>query len=107
MWITPFLPIALRSGGRVTWLKSQWKLRAYPAQFRVEINIRPSYVPGSLHRQLAYAAAVGARQTSFLASNAQAVRAILLASATITSMRGLRASIRASHEPAARSRRLA
>nr|WP_255440766.1 AI-2E family transporter [Paracoccus sp. MC1854] len=38
MWITPLPPVALRPGGRVTWLKSQWKLCAYPAQFRVEIN---------------------------------------------------------------------
>ncbi|WP_240784254.1 WYL domain-containing protein, partial [Tabrizicola caldifontis] len=32
-------PAAHRSGGRFTWLNSQWKLYAYPAQFWVEINI--------------------------------------------------------------------
>jgi hypothetical protein len=30
-------PIAHRAGGKVTWLKSQWKLSAYPAHFCVEI----------------------------------------------------------------------
>jgi hypothetical protein len=37
-------PIAHRAGGKVTWLKSQWKLSAYPAHFRVEIYSR--YRPG-------------------------------------------------------------
>ena len=31
-------PAARRFEGRFTWLSSQWKLRAYPAQFWVEIN---------------------------------------------------------------------
>jgi hypothetical protein len=31
-------PAAHRFGGRFTWLNSQWKLRAYTAQFWVEIN---------------------------------------------------------------------
>ncbi|GGF82076.1 hypothetical protein GCM10011402_38350 [Paracoccus acridae] len=31
-------PAAHRFGERFTWLNSQWKLRAYPAQFWVEIN---------------------------------------------------------------------
>ncbi|PWG73575.1 hypothetical protein DF186_22360, partial [Enterococcus hirae] len=31
-------PAADRYGGRFTWLTSQWKLCAYPAQFWVEIN---------------------------------------------------------------------
>jgi hypothetical protein len=38
MWITPVTPAAHRFGERFTWLKSQWKLRACPAQFWVEIN---------------------------------------------------------------------
>ena len=38
MWITPVTPAAHRFGERFTWLNSQWKLRAYPAQFWVEIN---------------------------------------------------------------------
>ena len=37
MCITPMSPIAHRAGGKVTWLKSQWKLSAYPAHFCVEI----------------------------------------------------------------------
>ena len=32
-------PAARRVGERFTWLNSQWKLCAYPAQFWVEINI--------------------------------------------------------------------
>src|SRR3954447_13083490 len=51
-------------------------------------------------RDGAYTAATGARYTPPLASSAQAIRAILLASATRTSMGGLRASMRPSHEPA-------
>ena len=39
MWITPVTPAAHRFGERFTWLTSQWKLRADPAQFWVEINI--------------------------------------------------------------------
>jgi hypothetical protein len=31
-------PVANRVGEKVTWLSSQWKLCANPAQFRVEIN---------------------------------------------------------------------
>ncbi|WP_206677653.1 hypothetical protein, partial [Tabrizicola fusiformis] len=38
MWITPVTPAAHRFGERFTWLTSQWKLRADPAQFWVEIN---------------------------------------------------------------------
>src|SRR5215217_5748193 len=48
----------------------------------------------------AYTAATGARYTPPLASSAQTMRAILLASATRTSIGGLRASMRPSHEPA-------
>src|SRR3954469_8504955 len=51
-------------------------------------------------RDGAYTAATGARYTPPLASSAQTMRAILLASATRTSMGGLRASMRPSHEPA-------
>src|SRR3954454_1780272 len=47
-----------------------------------------------------YTAATGARYTPPLASSAQTIRAILLASATRTSIGGLRASMRPSHEPA-------
>src|SRR3954454_22574630 len=48
----------------------------------------------------AYTAATGARSTPPRASSAQTIRAILLASATRTSIGGLRASMRPSHEPA-------
>src|SRR5688572_28126416 len=51
-------------------------------------------------RDGAYTAATGARYTPPLASSAQTIRAILLASATRTSRGGLRASMRPSHEPA-------
>src|SRR4051794_24785308 len=54
----------------------------------------------------AYAATAGALYVPPLTSRAQTMRAILLARAVVTSMRGLRASIRASHEPAAAPRRL-
>src|SRR6185312_3584590 len=43
--------------------------------------------------------ATGALYVSCLTSSAQTIRAILLASATVTSMRGLRASICSSQEP--------
>src|SRR6476646_1111004 len=52
----------------------------------------------------AYAATAGALYVPPLTSRAQTMRAILLARAVVTSMRGLRASIRASHEPAAAPR---
>ena len=48
----------------------------------------------------AYATTAGARYTSPLASSAQTMRAILLASATRTSIGGLRATMRAIHDPA-------
>src|SRR4051794_8759707 len=51
-------------------------------------------------RDGAYTAATGARYTPPLASSAQTIRAIVLASATRTSIGGLRASMRPSHEPA-------
>src|SRR3954465_14615364 len=51
-------------------------------------------------RDGAYTAATGARYTPPLASSAQTIRAILLASATRTSIGGLRASMRPRHQPA-------
>ena len=50
-------------------------------------------------RPLAYAAMAGARYSSPFTINAQTIRAILLASATRTSIGGLRVSIPASHVP--------
>lgn len=37
MSITPLIP-SLFAWGRVTWVKSQWKLSTYPGHFSVEIN---------------------------------------------------------------------
>ena len=38
MWITPLSPSHI-ARGRVTWVKSQWKLCAQPGHFSVEINM--------------------------------------------------------------------
>ena len=66
------------------------------------------YVSDDLWPALAYAAAAtGALYSSCLMSSAQTMRAVLLASATVTSMRGLRAIICSSHEPAGAPRLLA
>src|SRR4051794_22540763 len=64
----------------------------------------PSARPTPRWPRRAYAATAGARYVPPLTSKAQTMRAILLARAVVTSMRGLRASIRASHEPAAAPR---
>jgi hypothetical protein len=44
MSIIPLTP-SLFAWGRATWVKSQWKLRAYPGHFSVEINRQ------ALHRE--------------------------------------------------------
>src|SRR4051794_29339626 len=67
----------------------------------------PSARPTPRWLRRAYAATAGTLYVPPLTSRAQTMRAILLARAVVTSMRGLRASIRASHEPAAVPRRLA
>ena len=59
----------------------------------------PSVRPTPSRPRAAYAATAGARYTPPLTSRAHTMRAILLARATVTSICGLRASIRASHEP--------
>ena len=59
----------------------------------------PSVRPTPSRPCSAYAATAGARYTPPLTSKAQTMRAILLARATVTSIFGLRASMRASHEP--------
>src|SRR4051794_18234163 len=69
--------------------------------------LRPPYTLDGLAPAPAYAAAAGARYVPPFVSSAQAMRAFLLASATITSIGGLRASMRASQEPAATPLRLA
>lgn len=58
-------------------------------------------------RQAHALAATGALEFSCFTSSAQMIRAVLLASATVTSMRGLRASICSSHEPFGAPRLLA
>ena len=60
----------------------------------------PSARPTPRRPRPAYAATAGALYVPPLTSRAQTTRAILLARAVVTSIRGLRASIRASHDPA-------
>ena len=43
MLITPLPPTACCLGGRVTWVNSQWKLRAQTGHFWVEINSEMSW----------------------------------------------------------------
>jgi hypothetical protein len=64
----------------------------------------PSARPTPRWPRRIYAATAGALYVPPLTSRAQTMRAVLLARATVTSIRGLRASIRASHEPAAAPR---
>ena len=52
MSITPLAP-SLFAWGRVTWVKSQWKLRAYPGHFSVEINTHIFNRLRALHRMRA------------------------------------------------------
>ena len=65
----------------------------------------PSARPTPRRPRRAHAARAGALYVPPLTSRAQTMRAVLLARATVTSMRGLRASIRASQEPSAAPRR--
>src|SRR3954463_11901495 len=61
---------------------------------------RPSARPPPSRPRRVYAAGAGARYTPPLTSRPQTMGAVLLARATVPSLFGLRASIRASHEPA-------
>lgn len=64
--------------------------------------------PTTFGPPLAYAAAAtGALCSSCFNSSAQMMRTVLLSSATVTSMRGFRAIICSSHEPAGAPRLLA
>src|SRR4051794_24433448 len=65
----------------------------------------PSARPTPRWPRRAYAATAGTPYVPPLTSRAQTMRAVLLARATVTSIRGLRASIRASQEPSAAPRR--
>src|SRR6476659_5420524 len=67
----------------------------------------PSYSFDNLARSSGQPATAGDLYTSFLASKAHTVRAILSASATMTSIRGLRASMDASQDPGRAPRRVA
>src|SRR5689334_5726038 len=93
------IKVAYSKYGVATWL-SQSRL----ADCCAMSSFRPPYASVAAR---AYAATAGALYVPPLTSRAQTMRAILLARAVVTSMRGLRASIRASHEPAAAPRRLA
>ncbi|WP_299913740.1 hypothetical protein, partial [uncultured Paracoccus sp.] len=57
--------------GRVTWVKSQWKLRANPGQFWVEINM---HVPTQAELETIYRAQVE-RLESLLTGSDQMVAA--------------------------------
>ncbi len=59
-------------------------------------SLRSPYASAATAR---YAAVAGASYVPPSTSGAQTTRAVLLARATVTSMRGLRAGMRASHEP--------
>ena len=78
-----------------------WFSRSRLTDRRAMPSFRSPYASAATAR---YAAATGALYVPPLTSRAQTMRAILLARAVVTSMRGLRASIRASHEPAAAPR---
>src|SRR3954464_10263488 len=98
-----------RSGSR-----SRWRTRSTVLQPGCPDPVSPTVAPCPPSARptprwprRAYAATAGALYVPPLTSRAQTMRAILLARAVVTSMRGLRASIRASHEPAAAPRRLA
>jgi hypothetical protein len=60
---------------------------------------RSPHIADAPHRRGQQTAPVGSLWSSSRTSVAQSMRAILLASAIATSMRGFRASIRASHDP--------
>ena len=85
---------AYRRAGRCRFARSRLFDRC-PLPFR-----RPAHITG-LARRPSDETAAGFRSSSWQIVIAQTMRAILLASATTTSMRGLRAIIRASHDPSA------
>ena len=80
---------------------ARWFSRSRLADCCAMLSFRSPYASAATAR---YAAATGTRYVPPLTSSAQTMRAILLARATVTSMRGLRRSIRASHEPSAAPR---
>src|SRR4051794_8672739 len=95
-----------RSGSR-----SRWRTRSTVLQPGCPDPVSPTVAPCPPSARptprwprRAYAVAAGTLYVPPLTSRAQTMRAILLARAVVTSMRGLRASIRASHEPAAAPR---
>ena len=78
-----------------------WFSRSRLADRCAMLSFRSPYASAVSAR---YAAATGALYVPPLTSSAQTVRAVLLARATVTSILGLRASIRASHVPSAAPR---
>ena len=80
---------------------AHWFSRSRLADCCAMLSFRSPYASAATAR---YAAPAGTPYVPPLTSSAQTMRAILLARATVTSIRGLRQSIRASHEPSAAPR---
>src|SRR4051794_35826064 len=85
---------------RLKRLSQSWFSRSGLSTVAPSLSFDPPTPRQPRGRDGAYTAATGARYTPPLASSAQTIRAIVLASATRTSIGGLRASMRPSHEPA-------
>src|SRR5215204_6335155 len=85
---------------RLKRLSQSWFSRSRLSTVAPSLSFDPPTPRQPRGRDGTYTAATGARYTPPLASSAQTIRAILLASATRTSRGGLRASMRPSHEPA-------
>src|SRR4051812_31392528 len=85
---------------RLKRLSQSWFSRSRLSTVAPSLSCDPPTPRQPRGRDGAYTAATGARYTPPLASKAQTMRAIVLASATRTSIGGLRASMRPSHEPA-------
>src|SRR3954466_1792471 len=85
---------------RLKRLSQSWLSRSRLSTVAPSLSCDPPTPRQPRGRAGAYTAATGARYTPPLASSAQARRAIVLASATRTSIGGLRASMRPSHAPA-------
>src|SRR5829696_6301065 len=85
---------------RLKRLSQSWLSRSRRSTVAPSLSADPPTPRQPRGRDGAYTAPTGARYKPPLASSAQTIRAIVLASATRTSRGGLRASLRPSHEPA-------
>src|SRR3954464_9959035 len=83
---------------RLKRLSQSWFSRSRLSTVAPSLSCDPPTPRQPRGRDGAYTPATGARKTPPWASSAQTIRAILLASATRTSIGGLRASMRPSHE---------